>query len=336
MIFLARLSTVALVVSVAFGISVSTTFAQLTPISQSVLQLTITPENPAPDEKVFARVDSYNFDLDTTEVVWYVNGVLQKKGIGERQLTITAPSLGKTLSIRVVARHKTLGDLEQSLSLRTGDVEVVWEALGYTPPFYKGKTQHAYGGVVRFTAIPRLTDRNGNEISASNLIYTWKKNGTVIQDQSGYGKTTIITSDDSYIRDGNDISVDVSSMDHTAQATGYSSVSPKVSQVLVYEKGPALGTRYEKAIGSTLNIVGDEMELVAEPYFFSVTNRDAGQIDYSWLVNDQKVEGSDRKSGVVLKPALGATGKASLSLIVQNNRQILQGGKLFSTIYFGE
>ncbi|MEN9614535.1 MAG: hypothetical protein RLZZ347_842 [Candidatus Parcubacteria bacterium] len=331
MIFLARILAIILAVGACVGVA----HAQLNPISQSILQLTITPENPAPNEKVSARVDSYNFDLDTTEVVWYVNGTLQKRGVGERQLTLTAPSLGKTLSIRVVARHKTLGDLEQSISLRTGDVEVVWEALGYTPPFYKGKTQHSYGGVVRFTAIPRLTDRNGTEISANNLIYTWKKNGTVIQDQSGYGKITIITADDSYIRDGNDISVDVSSMDHTAQATGYSSVSPKVSQVLVYEKDPALGTRYEKALANTIHIAGDEMELVAEPYFFSVTNRDAGYIDYSWLVNDQPVSGNDRKSGVVLKPAVGATGKASLSLIVQNNRQILQGGKLFSTIYFG-
>jgi hypothetical protein len=190
--------------------------------------------------------------------------------------------------------------------------------------------------VVRFTAIPRLTDKNGTEIPASNLVYTWKKNGTVVQDQSGYGRTNMITQDDSYIRDGNDIIVEVSSMDHTAQATGVSSVIPKVSQVLVYEKDPALGTRYENAISNTVNIIGNEMELVAEPYFFSVTNRDAGQIDYSWLVNDQPVSGNDRKSGVVLKPATGASGKASLSLIVQNQRQILQGGKLFSNIYFGK
>lgn len=331
MIFLARCLAIVMMLGVSFGVS----NAQINPISQSVLQLTLTPESPAPGEKVFIRVDSYNFDLDTTEIVWYVNGALQKRGVGERQLSLTAPTLGKPLVIKVVARHKTLGDLEQSTSLRTGDVEIVWEALGYTPPFYKGKTLHSYGGMVRFTAIPRLTDKNGTEVSPSNLIYTWKKNGTVMQDQSGFGKSSIVTSDDSYIRDGNDILVEVSTIDHTAQASSYVSVSPNVSKVVVYEKDPALGVRYDNAVTNSINILGDEIELIAEPYFFSISTRNTTSVDYSWIVNDQQVVSADQKSAVILKPEVGASGRASLSLSVQNQKQILQGGKLFSTIYFG-
>ncbi|MEK9131877.1 MAG: hypothetical protein AAB447_03130 [Patescibacteria group bacterium] len=335
MVFLRRLLVMLIACTAGFGLFSTTVSAQLAPLSQSILQVTLTPENPAPNDAVFARVDSYNFDLDTTEIVWYVNGALQTRGMGVRQFNFTAPALGKTIALKVVARHKTLGDLEQSISLRTGDVEVIWESVGYTPPFYKGKTHHAYGGVVRYIAIPRLTDKNGTEISASNLVYTWKKNSKVIQDQSGFGKSNIVVSDDSYVRDGNEISVEVSSTDHTAQATGYSGVSPTVSKVVVYEKDPALGTLYNKAVGNLFSIFGDEAELVAEPYFFSVTTRDAGQIEYEWLVNDRPVSGNDKKSVVILKPAPGASGKANLSLIVQNQRQILQGGKLFSTVYFG-
>src|SRR4051812_8413938 len=89
------------VIFVCTAISSSiTAYAQTAP---SGLELSPTISNPIPGQSVTITARSYNIDINSSNLTWTSGGKTLLKGIGANELTVTAPALGKTITISVAA-----------------------------------------------------------------------------------------------------------------------------------------------------------------------------------------------------------------------------------------
>ena len=79
-----------------------------------------------------------------------------------------------------------------------------------------------------------------------------------------------------------------------------------------------------------------EVLISAEPYFFSIKDKDGGSVSYEWLLDNKQVTDteSDKKSELALRTE-GGSGKALVLLRVKHTTKILQFLEQSFTVNFG-
>ncbi|MFM2357538.1 MAG: hypothetical protein RJA61_275 [Candidatus Parcubacteria bacterium] len=290
--------------------------------------LEITPQTPGPNQQVTATLTSYSTDLNAADISWFLNGALQKKGTGIKTFSFQTNDIGKTTTVSVNAVTIDGKLIEQSLTIQSAEIEMFFEADSYTPPFYKGKALYTHQGLARIVALPRFVNSEGVRINPKNLIYTWKKDGVVLQDSSGFGKQTLSLSGSLIVRPSN-MEVEVSNLDGSIKSVSRRVLRSTEAEVLVYEESPLYGIRFSKAIENSLDLTQAETTLVAVPYFFSISK--PLQASYSWLMNSQSVGGSD---SVTFRNESKETGISRISVKAENLSKILQfGSKNFNVLF---
>ncbi len=110
---------------------------------QDKISLQIIPVVPQPGQAINAEVKSLNIDISRLPIVWYINGKVIQQGIGLTKIQTKAAGAGEPFTIRVVVTSDEK-KFEQSMTLTTGSVDLLWQAESYTPPFYKGKALLPY------------------------------------------------------------------------------------------------------------------------------------------------------------------------------------------------
>ncbi|MFA6158503.1 MAG: hypothetical protein WC763_02645 [Candidatus Paceibacterota bacterium] len=317
-----------IVVSLGLFLSCSFVSAQSIPGIQNPLVVSVVPTEPRANQAVFINVQSYSTDLNKALITWSVDGKAQASGVGLKDFNLMAGPSGSTKVVDISVATIGSGVLSDSVIIRPADVGLLWEADTYTPPFYQGKALHSYNGSFKVTALPELFTSAGTKIASKDLIYTWKKNGLVQGDVSGYGRNSYIGSQTSYLREGEDISVEVSAPRDNVVATNDILITPTVPEVLLYENSPLYGIVYEKALRNSTGLTNEEISIVAEPFFFSVSERNNGNLTYAWKLNDSTISDFANKSEITLRKVEGmAAGRASLGIVVQHTNKLLQGGK---------
>jgi hypothetical protein len=103
------------------------------------LTLNTIPEKPGANQDVYAEIESYAIDLSRSQVTWLINGVIKKQGFGERTFSFKTGPLGSSMNLRVVAISPQGQSIEEEIVIQTSEVDLIWKADSYTPPFYKGK-----------------------------------------------------------------------------------------------------------------------------------------------------------------------------------------------------
>lgn len=310
----------ALIVSCAVLLA-SVAHAQSVPLSVGGLQLTASTNNPAPGDSVIVTAKSYTDDLSSSNLTWTVNGVVAEKGVGATSLTVTAPALGKHLTVSVSAITSSNTGLGDSIVVGSGAVDLILESSGYVPPFFSGKVDPAYQNDVTVVAIPHLMSSSGGEYDPSGLVYQWKKNGSVLQSQSGYGKQSIVMAGDILPRPYT-MSVTATSRDGSAQAEGYISVTPDLPSISFYANDPLYGPLYNRALGSNV-VIGSEKEagVIAVPYGFDR----AGGLSFSWSINGVTDPSLSSNDSITLRAPEGQTGSSNIALTISSAQKILQG-----------
>ena len=196
-------------------------------------------------------------------------------------------------------------------------VDLIYESLSYTPPFYKGKALNPNQGVVLVTAIPELIKDNGEKELAQNIIYSWKKDGSVEQDASGIGKNVFVFRDVS-------IEVTASSLDgniYASKKINITNISPKI---IFYENSPVYGIMLNKAITNTVKMLSDEFSVIAVPYFFSVGYATTPDLTYDWSMNGNAVGNQDPKNSFTTRIDKVGAGTADIGLKISNTVRIFQ------------
>jgi hypothetical protein len=320
------------IVGFAFGQSV---LAQAEAVYSSDFDVEMIPANPGPNQYVRVSIVSYNTDINGANVAWSINGKVQKTGIGEKQFNFTTGAVNTTttLGIKVVtAEGETI---IKSIPIKPVAVDLLWQAESVTPPFYKGKALFSHQSKITFIAIPHMTNGSGVEISPKNLIYKWTRNGTVKEDDSGYGKNTY-SENAPLISRPIEMSVEVTSQTNNAVGFGNITANPIDPTVVFYRRNPIYGIEFEKALSGMVEMTNtNEVSVVALPIFFAKNSRNYSDLTYKWAINGAGIGNDQSLSEQVFRPKEGTSGTSNISLSVENSDKILQFGKGSFNLNFG-
>ena len=301
-------STFAFVATLLLG--ASSIFAQTGAVGTE-LAMSISPEHPRPGESVMVSVESYNIDLNRSEAHWFVNDKPIKTGTGGKQLQVLAGTNGEATSVRVVVIGENGTTYSAGVIFRPAEVNLLWQAESYTPPFYKGKALMPYQGTVLVAAIPSFSKGIG-VMPSESLIYTWKEGDEVIGDSSGKGKNLFVFQGSIPMRTKT-ISVTVESIDHTMVAEESINVSPVAPRLLFYEEHPRYGLLFAKALIGNFFLNEDEVRVSAIPFYFETGAKQSKDISYEWQANYESMA-SEKGPSVTLRRASNAAGQSSLFL----------------------
>ncbi len=225
--------------------------------------------------------------------------------------------------------------MTESITIAPTEVDLLWEAKTYTPPFYSGKALPSSDAEITITAIPQFVTSNGNKLKSSELIFTWKRDGKVLGKDSGRGRDTIeITGP--RIFNSTLIQVKVSSLGGTLHGKGFAQIFTVQPKIIFYKNDIILGMRYEKGIKDTLTLSEEEVNITAHPYFFSGNRRVSSDFDYNWNVDGSSVPSSpDDESSIVLRQIGEGEGSAVVTLSIQSIDKILQVARESFSVIFG-
>ena len=290
--------------------------------SNNFLEISLAPQNPEPRQNIIATLASPYYNLDLSKVSWSINGVVKQTGIGLRSFNFQAGKGGVAMTVK--ATVNTADDIQEAnIAFIPSVVDIIYESLSYTPPFYKGRALNPNQGVVIVTAIAELIKPSGEKISTTNIIYSWKRNDRAEQANSGLGKNTIVFEGSVPIRDTL-IEVTASSIDGTLRASKSINISNGNPKIVFYENNALYGIMFNKAIRNTVLMLTDEFSVLAVPYYFSVGYATTPDLDYAWTMNGQTVSNQDPKNSFTTRLETPGAGSANIGLKISNNNRIFQ------------
>jgi len=270
------------------------------------------PENPEPYQDITVKLTSYATDLNKAMIEWRSGPNLVLSGYGKTSYSFTAlgPGVSTTFDITITAGDGS-GKINKRITISPSEIEILWEGIdSYTPPFYRGKSFISRESRIRAVAIPNTSRTGKNGVS-----YTWKLGDKTVQGVSGYNKDSY-TFTNSELNLKESVTVIASSVDgkYNARKTiNIPMVSPKI---IFYEKSPTLGVLYNNALNNEAFLGGDEMTIVAEPYFTAL-NGNEDDFSYSWEINGEKIETPSKKTELTIRPTARG-GYATINLVLEN------------------
>jgi len=260
-------------------------------------------------------LQSVLFDLQTSNISWFVNDSLVSEGIGVSQFNFTAGPLGSESVVRVEARGEgaaaTVSDV-----IRPTEVDLLWEGNTYVPPFYAGRALPSAGSSVRLFAVPRFQIPGTSvTVPSDELIYTWKKNNRPLPSVSGKARHSIVI-ESPVLFASDTISVEVRTADNTLHGSASARIASVEPALALYEEHPIHGTLYHNAITNDENLSEVEAAFSAVPYFAPVQNIYSSGLLYDWRVNRTKVKNNPTKPNAITLNAAGSSGRALIELTV--------------------
>ena len=150
--------------------------------------------------------------------------------------------------------------------------------------------------------------------------------------KSGVGKNILFLNGIKRLRDSV-IVVDVETLDGSIHAQRIITIKSYKPKVIFYEKDALLGTLFNKALGKQFSLKGEEVAIVATPFFFSGKDLSNNVLKYQWTMNGKKIE--NNFNTIVLRQEEGGEGVSSLGLEIKNKNKIMQSIKEKLNIIFG-
>lgn len=289
----------------------------------SAVTISATPINPGPGDEVLISLNGPSSDLLKASISWYFDGELKLSRVGEDAVRITAGDVGKSIVVRADIVFEGGQTTSRSITIKTTEVNILYEAVSYVPPFYKGKALNVTGGLVKFTAIPNLVDKNGNKVDPNNIIYKWEQKGIELTGASGLGNQSIVLESPTSNLDTLQITVNAVSQNGLYSARKTIRVPLRNPELLFYESSPLQGVLYNKAYTlSSDGISVDKASIVlrAEPYYFSSDDVILGKLAYRWKIQGENVNIPRDKQGMELEiRSDGIKGVVEVALNILSN-----------------
>lgn len=339
MSILKNLLKISLLFFVIFTFTNKLVFAQVLNDSaptNTFIELKSTPETPKEGDTVKLELSSFNINLDTAKITWYVDGKIKNNGIGVKNIDLVAKGNGQKTSIVVLVTSSDGVRSSTSKEILSNSVDIIIEPASYTPPFYKGKSLFTNQGVARIVAIPNIFVDN-KKIDSKNLIYKWQKDGINLSQLSGKGKDSISVTGGVPI---NNIDVNLDVLDSsgnilTTNSVEITSTDPKI---IFYENNALYGTFYNKAISSDYFMgLKEELNITAKPFYFGVDSDSSSNLLYKWFVNGNPVILDSKINELLLKQTTGSLkGTADIKLELRNKDKIFQFTNSDLNVSFGQ
>ncbi len=323
-----KLSIIILILSVFYG-NTHYIHAQ---IPNGIDRLTInkSTDNPRPGQNVDITLESYLIDLNSSSIVWLVNGKTQEKGIGIKKISVTAPKVGSVMTITAVVSSSDGLEARKSVTIKTGSVEIILESEGYSHPFYKSKIPYTYQNKVRLIAMPHISKDGKNELDPKTLVYSWKSDGKYIENGQGYGKQYVEIRGSEIPKPLN-VSVEVYNREQTDSTFGSINIEPTDPSLSFYENDALYGILYNKSLNGRVPLNNSEMKIIAIPFGFnSIKN------SYAWSINNIQQNDLIENRSITVRVKGDVDGSSNINLDVRNTDNILQGARSGFTVYFSK
>lgn len=287
-------------------------------------EILISPENPAPNTQVTATIKSFATNLQAAEIAWLINDIVIEKGIGKTEFTFNSGLLGSSIKVEAVVSGGDGVLLKENLIIQPVDIDLLWEANTYTPPFYKGRSKFTSGSKVTIVAEPNFINSNGLKVDKKNLVYNWYINDVAQQKKSGYGAfyintPTTVLDDELVVR------VEIQSRDNTLHGEKKISIEAQEPNFILYQEDPLVGILYNKALKDRGVYEAKETTLIAEPYFFDTVSKKSANLDYTWKINNTAIPNTeDEPYSIVLGIPDGNSLQTVIELQIEHTQQLLQ------------
>lgn len=287
---------------------------------QDELETEIIPNYPKPGEMIWINLSMYTADLDSADIAWYRNGKQELIGKGLKQYSFRNAESGKTTTIEIRVRLQNGITFSKKLSFAPTSIDLIWEADSYVPPFYQGKALHPRQGKIKVVAIPEFIVNN-KRIKAEKLIYEWSDGLQVYQSQSGYGRNVLFLNG-SILGSSEEVEVFVRDPESNLVAQAFLSIPTTDPEIIFYQNNPYYGFIFDQALGNSLELLTQEVQVLATPFF--ITKEVGSILQYSWRLNGQTVPELQGSRTAIFRKPEGESGQSRVQLEVKNQNRILQ------------
>lgn len=254
------------------------------------------PATPSPGDTVHFTVEGSVYDFTKDLITWTINGKTVASAVAKSTIDTQVDAKGSPISVTVTVSDAVWGIASNALTLVPQQVDILYDAPTYVPPFYRGRALPSAGGVMHLEALARLT-KGGSPITNSAITYTWSRNGLVLGTLSGLGRSKIII-DAPGLYGADTISVRASAVDDTLSATASIVIKDAAPILALYEDHPLYGVTYFNAL-QDLTPASSDITVVAIPYFATITGLNDPAVRFNWLLNDSPVSASSTKKNVL-------------------------------------
>lgn len=298
----------------------------------SDISISMSPENPTPNEGVTITLSSYVDDLDSVLISWSLNGQNSLSGIGKKSFSLNAPALGRTTTVIATVALPD-GDLKETVTIKPSIMTLLWQADdSYVPPFYEGKAMPSSDSEIKVVAIPEIKNGSGF-INPNDMVYDWSLDGTNDQNNSGYGKNFYTYVAD-YLSSSDTVSVTASTLDQGDSTDGSLNVATVSPKIEFYEDDPTLGTIWEHTLSDGYNVKSNE-SIEAAPYFISPKDVGNPFLTFSWSINGQTVNVPNYSKDLLpLQVQTGSSGVSQIGLEIDNIHSLVNTATKDITVNF--
>lgn len=310
-------------------------FSSKFPQIKEQLVTEVSPEVPKPGDEVTITAELYgDININTILLTWKINGRTELSGIGKKEFTFTMPEAGKLTTVTLEANPRNAPIITKTFNFAPVDVDILWQANTYTPPFYKGKALFTPESNVTFIALPNIIVNN-KKVDSTETVYTWSVNRTVDGPNSGFGKSSYNYTGSILLRPVI-IEVEAYAAANTAfKGKNMFQLKHVFPQALIYEDHPLYGILFNKALVNQYTPKGDEVELSAVPYFFSTQGRNTST-SFKWNLNNSPLVLPDFQNSAIFRRKDNKKGSAVISLTIGNPEKILQKAVTGFNLIFNE
>jgi len=310
----------------------------LAQISGDNVSISVIPEQPGPYEEIGLILSSETDDLSRSEIKWFLNKDLRLEGVGEIGARFTTGPAGSVSQISIEITTPQGDVLTRNISIRPSGVDILWNAFSYTPPFYKGKALAPSSGLIIFTAIPQLADREGNLYNPKDLVYTWSRRGVVLGNSSGVGKQRIALTHESVPLQPFLLTVVVNPFRGGGKVENTISVPVTDTLIRLYEKHPLEGASLSRALLNDYVLQDEEVTLRAEPFYFSLDDLLNNLLRFRWRINNKDINTplTDQNKEVTFGKEGNSNDLTRISIEIENDNlpfRVLQSAKASLNLY---
>ena len=194
------------------------------------------------------------------------------------------------------------------------ELDLLVDSDSYVPPFYRGAARPSAGTNLRLQALPRF--KRGNAfVPASELTYTWRRNGEVLGSISGRGRAAV-TLPVEHLFGTDVISVEARSSDGKLSHISSVSISAAEPILALYENHPLYGVLYNRALSNSASVSGSEATFAAIPFFAQARSIYDPALQFEWRVNSTDIPANLKNPGELTINAENSSGVAFIELAV--------------------
>ena len=252
-----------------------------------------------------------NIDNYSSLFEWYLDDQLIIPQSGRAKINFSfQTSKPQHLARLVISDLNKKKITENTVSIGSYDVSLVWQTNSFSPLDYEGRTMPSVGSRIIVTAIPEIRNED-----PENLIYTWYVNSES-QVRGVLGEQTfsfLVTKNVTFIP----VMVEVSNLSQSITVRKGISVPIVKPSLALYQK-----QNQKLSAGSAAFVLsGGQIDFYAQPFYFHINK--ATDLIYKWSFAGKEAvsaAGEDANLLALTIPQTSGAGRSMLEVKVENPR----------------